>query len=184
MDWLLLCGLGIIWAASIVPQARRRSSTVASVEEFERNMGLLAETEYATGRWIIAPRKGERFVGRRERARTRARIRRRRIFTVLLESIALTLLIGLFPPLRRMWIGTGALTVLLGAYCYLLIKVKQAERQRARVTAPAEAQREPVLDLRPYEAPTAAPKGRVWSEDGGPVHVIVRPARELQTARA
>ena len=75
------------------------------MEDFERHMDILAETE-AQGRWIVTPRKGTTFLGRRECAKERARERRRRIFVVLIESIVLTALIGLVPPLRAMWYAT------------------------------------------------------------------------------
>ncbi|MGZ8599745.1 MAG: hypothetical protein ACXWX6_05980, partial [Actinomycetota bacterium] len=73
-------------------------------------MELLADTERSgQGRWIVTPRKGMAFVGRKERAKERARQRRRRVFVFMLESIVLTLLIGLVPPLRAMWYSTGML---------------------------------------------------------------------------
>ena len=37
------------------------------MKDFERNMNMLAETE-SQGRWIVTPRKGTTFVGRRARA--------------------------------------------------------------------------------------------------------------------
>src|SRR5256714_677295 len=84
VEWLLVGALVIIWAAFLYSPARRSSSPHASVEEFERNMGLLAETERVTGRWIVAPRKGTRFVGDTQRNRRRSRERRRRVFVALL----------------------------------------------------------------------------------------------------
>jgi len=95
MQWLLLGVLVIIWAAFLIPIGRRRSDS-RSVEDFERRMELLANAEVhgTTGRWIVTPRKGVRFLGPRERQQARARARRRRVFVFLLEAIALTLLIG------------------------------------------------------------------------------------------
>jgi hypothetical protein len=176
LDWLMIGGLGIVFAAFLLPAQRRRSSPHASVEEFERSMGLLAETERGTGRWIVAPRKGERFMGQEERIRHRARERRRRAFLTLLEAIGLTFLIGLFPPLRRMWILTGAMVLVLGGYVCLLVQVKNQERVRAQGAIP------------PEEAEVVVPPARGLYDDlgslgpGDLVHVVVRPARELQTA--
>ena len=67
MQWLLLGVLGIIWAAFLIPVGRRRSDS-RSVEDFERRMELLANAEVhgTTGRWIVTPRKGVRFLGPRE----------------------------------------------------------------------------------------------------------------------
>ena len=84
MDWLLLAALGIMWVAFLLPSDRRRRKTEQSVEDFERRMELLAQTElHANGRWIVTPRKGMPFVGTAERHRSRARERRRHVFTVL-----------------------------------------------------------------------------------------------------
>ncbi|MGH2725044.1 MAG: hypothetical protein ACRDI0_12470 [Actinomycetota bacterium] len=93
-------------------------------------MELRSETSQP-GRWVLAPKKGARFVGPRQRARLRARERRRRIFVVLLEAMALTALIGLFPPLRAMLVVTGALAFLLAVYLGLVVRMVglQAETQ-------------------------------------------------------
>ena len=127
MGWLLLAGLGIMWLAFLLPSARRHSSPSTTVDDFERRMGLLAQAEMhgGAGRWIITPRKGVRFVGSAERKRARARERRKQVFVFLLESIGITFLIGLVPPLRVVWTVTAALTGLLLAYVYLLITIKQ-----------------------------------------------------------
>jgi hypothetical protein len=73
------------------------------------------------GRWIISPKRGSRFVGPRERARLRARERRRQVLVFLAEAIGLTGLIGLFPPLRGMLLITAALGLLLIAYLGLIV---------------------------------------------------------------
>ena len=199
MDWLLLGGLGMIWAAALFPFRHRRASARASIEEFERKMDLLAGTERASGRWIIAPRKGERFLGDRERARSRARDRRRRVLIVLLESIGLTFLIGLFPPLRGMWIACGVFVLLLGVYCWLLIEARRSTPERpSRIipTAPAPRPRTAANGYaRPQSVRTVAyspevaasrpmSPGRVITDEDDLVHVVVRPAGELVIARA
>ena len=130
----MLAGLGIIWFAFLIPAGIRLTSPASSVEEFERRMDLLAETNGAPrGRWVLMPRKGERFVGPQERNRARVRRRRRQVFTVLIEATALTLLIGLFPPLRPMLIGTMLLGVMLLLYTGLLVKLRADEVKRARI---------------------------------------------------
>jgi hypothetical protein len=107
---------------------------VSTVEEFERKMDMLAETNgVAPGRWVLVPRKGERFMGSRDRTRVRMRRRRRQVFSVLVEATALTLLMGLFPPLRMMLVGTVILAVLLLLYMLLLIQLKATEEANARV---------------------------------------------------
>jgi hypothetical protein len=176
MDWLVLAGLGIVWAVFLFPP-RRRKSARDSVEEFERNMGLLAETGRAPGRWIVAPRKEARFMGRRERARARAMARRRRVLVVLLEAILLTGLIGLVPPLHPMWFATATLGGLLVVYVGLLIAARNASRARP-------APRRLSLELERYHiAPSRMDElGRFGDTDL--VHVIVRPAPQVQAQAA
>lgn len=139
MDWLPLGALGIMWMAFLLQGLRRRPSPRLQVGDFERRMELLAysQVQGTTGRWIVTPRKGMRFVGTAERERARTRERRRKVLTFLLESIALTILIGLVPPLRVVWYLTGGLGLLLGAYVWLLLTIKHrsAAREHGRVAA-------------------------------------------------
>jgi hypothetical protein len=192
MDWLSFAALGILWGAFLLPSGgRRRPAT--SVEEFERKMDLLEQTEqHSPGRWLLAPKKGERFIGTRERRRARTVARRRRVFTVLLEALALTLLIGLFPPLRGMWFATIAVAVLLAVYCAMLVHYKEV----ARVSRGSGAVRLPEAFDVPLGPAAPPPK---WQYDTDPklklgilgdddrVHVVVRvPGEipELETAHA
>jgi len=126
LDWLLLAALGIMWAAFLIPLTSRRRSTAGSVDDFERRMEFLAHAEVngTTGRWIVTPRKGARFVGDVERRRARVRDRRRRVLVFLIEAIGISFLIGLVPPLRVVWNVTLALAILLGAYVWMLISMK------------------------------------------------------------
>ena len=83
-------------------------------------MELLKDATHQPGRWVLAPRKGSRFVGPRERARLRARERRRRIVVVMLEAAGLSALMGIFPPLRGMLFLTALILFLLLAYLGLI----------------------------------------------------------------
>ena len=104
------------------------------MEAFERGMERLADTEHpGQGRWIVTPRKGMAFIGPRARAEARARQRRRRVFVFMLETIALTFLIGLVPPLRAMWYASAVLVGLLGVYVWMLVSI----RGRSRLASPA-----------------------------------------------
>jgi hypothetical protein len=125
VQWLLLALLGIMWAAFLVPMGRKRSDA-RSVEDFERRMELLAQAEVhgTSGRWIVTPKKGVRFLGPRERRQARARARRRRVFVFLIEAIGLSLLIGIVPPLRVSWMVAGALAGLLVIYVWALLVIK------------------------------------------------------------
>ena len=116
MDWLSLTVLGIIWAAFLVPWPRRGVASPKTFPDLKMSAELQTDSTQQPGRWVLAPKKGTRFVGPRERSRLRARERRRRIVVVLLEAIGLTALIGMFPPLRAMLFLTGILLLLLLAY--------------------------------------------------------------------
>lgn len=142
MSWLFIGGLCIIWAAFLLPVGSRRASPATTVEDFERKMDLLAETNRApAGRWVLVPRKGERFLGARDRKRMRVRRRRRLIFSFLVEATALALLIGLFPPLRAMLVGAAILGVILVLYVGLLVHLRTQERHVALVRARQAASR-------------------------------------------
>jgi len=189
VGWLLLIGLGIVWAAFLFPTKQRRGSPYA-IEEFERNMGLLADTERATGRWIVAPRKDVRFMGGDERARCRTIARRRRFFVILLEALGLTFLMGLFPPLRGMWIATVVITALLAAYVWILLQAKQEEGEgpqiaREPMSAPTEASRAAVpVEARPRRSEPGpyGEYGQLAEDDL--VHVVVYRSGELQAINA
>ena len=193
MSWLLLAALGMIWAAFVLPHERGGTSR-RTVKEFRRNMELLADTGGRDpGRWIITPRKGVAFLGSQARAQQRARERRRRVFTVLLEGIALSFMIGLVPPLRSVWYATAVLLLLLAAYVWLLLWIKQREPNAAtlertrmvrapdRAAAPAPAARY-VADAA-SRSPRPAYNG-LAVDNLDPVQIVVRPAGGVQGAGA
>jgi hypothetical protein len=123
VDWLLLAGLVIMWAALLLPlPKRKRTTTYGDLAMF-------------TNRRVIMPEPGQPFLGS-GRTRARARERRRRVFTVMLETLGLTFLIGLFPPLRAMWSVSAVVAGLLVIYMWMLIRMK-AEREAGRSAAPA-----------------------------------------------
>jgi hypothetical protein len=190
VDWLLLAALGIMWAAFLIPMSlRRRRSMSASVEEFERRMEFLAHAEVTgtSGRWIVTPRKGARFIGDVERRRARLRDRRRRVLVFLLEVILITFLMGLVPPLRIVWNGTVALSVLLAAYVWMLIAIKHRSVMRGsegeeNVRLPGD--RAAAFAARyVIEGRNGHPRERFNGLDGltesDRVHVVVRPASDL-----
>ena len=142
VGWLLLAALGIMWVAFLMPSDRRQRSAEHSVEDFERRMELLAHAELqgSEGRWIVTPRKGARFVGVAERRRARLRERRRKVLVFLLESIGLTFLIGLVPPLHTVWALTGIFAGLLVLYVWLLLSIKHRAAVQPHETARAARQ--------------------------------------------
>jgi len=192
VDWLFLGALGIIWAAFLLPGLRRRPSPGSQVDDFERRMELLAYSEVhgTTGRWIVTPRKGMRFVGTAERHRARVRERRRKVFVFLLESIGLTFLIGLVPPLRAVWYGTAGSGLLLLVYVWLLISINHraaAARDRSAAAAPTRGHAAAAAVARyvaegrsTWARPTFNGLGALGESDR--VHVVVRPAAQVVRA--
>jgi len=184
----VVCALCIMWVVLLIPTGRRRHSPDRSVVEFERRMELLAQADVhgSSGRWIVTPRKGMRFVGQTERRRARARERRRQVFVFLLESIGITFLIGLVPPLRIMWTVSMGFGALLLVYIWLLLSIKH----RAKVLPDASDR---AAHAAPAHAASAAPASRYVAEGRGTwarptfnglgtlgesdrVHVVVRTA--------
>lgn len=177
LSWLLVAVLGMMWAAFLLPSVRR--SPVASVEEFERRMNFLAEAQRrGPGRWVLVPQKGQRFLGPRLRERLRVRHRRRRVFVLLLEALGLSVLMGLFPPLRGMFYGSAVLAALLLGYTFFLLRLRAEEVARARRRARG-ARRSPGRSVVTASYPAGAirptgtngHRGGVLDED---VHVVVR----------
>jgi Flp pilus assembly protein TadB len=154
VQWLLLALLGIMWAAFLVPVGRKRSDA-RSVEDFERRMELLAQAEVhgTSGRWIVTPRKGVRFLGPRERQQARARARRRRVFVFLIEAIGLSLLIGVVPPLRVSWVVAAALGGLLLVYVWALLVIKA----RAAAAPALRVSTQPARIVKRFEQPAPEP---------------------------
>jgi hypothetical protein len=191
VGWLLLVALLILWAAFLIPSwASPPGKTDKSMKDFERNMDMLAETE-SPGRWIVTPRKGTTFIGLRARAQARARERRRRVLMVLIESLVLTALIGLVPPLRAMWYATATLLVLLVGYVWALLTMKAradahdpARSRETAATAPASPR-----PARQRYAADASNRTTRRSFNGLPafgddlVNIVVRPAAEADAAR-
>ncbi|HEY8117209.1 MAG TPA: hypothetical protein VIH70_12400 [Actinomycetota bacterium] len=190
MGWLLLAALVVLWAAFLLPSWANPSKTDRSMKDFERNMDMLAETE-SPGRWIVTPRKGTTFIGLRARAQARARERRRRVLVVLIESLVLTALIGLVPPLRAMWYATATLLVLLASYVWALLTMKARadphDPVRSRETA-ATAPASPRPARQRYAADASNRTAR-RSFNGLPAfgddlaNIVVRPAAEVDAAR-
>src|SRR5262245_52868700 len=170
---MLLAGLGIMWAAYLVPWGRKKSTESRSVNEFEHRMELLANAEVhgTTGRWIVTPRKGVRFLGPDDRRRARARDRRRKLFVALIELIALSFLMGLVPPLHQVWYVTAGLAAVLVVYVWALLSMKGRG-------APVRQQGVPAPAMQPVATPSFAPAApeQIFDFEDESVHVVVREA--------
>jgi hypothetical protein len=173
VEWMLLAGLGIMWAAYLVPWGRKKSTESRSVNEFEHRMELLANAEVhgTTGRWIVTPRKGVRFLGPDDRRRARARDRRRKLFVALIELIALSFLMGLVPPLRQVWYVTAGLAAVFVVYVWALLSMKARG-------APVRQPGQPARAMQPVATPSfaPAPPEQIFDFEDESVHVVVREA--------
>jgi hypothetical protein len=185
LGWLLLAGLVIIWGIFLLPYGRFGMSAGSSLEEFERSMDLLAETQRrGPGRWVVMPRKGAPIKDFRDLSKARIRRRRRHILAGLAEASGLFILMGLFPPLQGMLVPGLILLGLLLVYMVLLARVKVAENERAKLIAARRAQAEERGLAPPEPAPAAAavpahrlPDEPLLIEDD--CHVIVRRSDEI-----
>jgi len=175
VEWMLLAGLGIMWTAFLVPWGRKKSTESRSVNEFEHRMELLANAEVhgTTGRWIVTPRKGVRFLGPDDRRRARARDRRRKVFVALLELIALSFLMGLVPPLPQVWYVTAALGVVIVVYVWILLSMKARETPAGHSVRTADGM-QPVAT--PSFAVAAPAHEEIFDFEDESVHVVVREA--------
>lgn len=101
----------------------------------------------------------------------------------LIESIAVTFLMGLVPPLRVFWYGSLGLAVLLLAYAWLLVSLKQRHLAAAEETTMSPRERAAAFAARHVlEMRNGDPHGAHATHaipDRDPVHVVVRPASEL-----
>ena len=186
LGWTFVAAMVIIWGIFLLPVSRFGSSS--SVEEFERSMDLLAETQRrGPGRWVVMPRKGAPIKDFRDLSKARIRRRRRRILSGLAQASGLFILMGLFPPLHGMLIPGIALLGLLLAYTVLLARVNAVESERARAAAArraraAEAEPEPDIPVAapmPALAAVAAPTMDEQSFIEEDCHVVVRRSDEI-----
>jgi hypothetical protein len=186
LGWIFVAALVIIWGIFLLPVGRFGTSG-SSVEEFERSMDLLAETQRrGPGRWVVMPRKGAPIRDFRDLSKARTRRRRRRILAGLAQVSGLFVLMGLFPPLQGMLVPGVVLLGLLLVYMVLLARVQAVESDRARATAArraraAEAEPEPDLPVAatPALAAVASPTIDERSFIEQDCHVIVRRSDEI-----
>ena len=145
-----------------------------------------AEVNGTTGRWIVTPRKGARFIGDAERRRARVLDRRRRVLVFLIEAIAVSFLMGLVPPLRVFWNVTLALALALGAYVWMLLSIKHRSttdpRAAAREALPGDraaafAARYVIEGQNGHARKRFNGLERLGESDR--VHVVVRPATDV-----
>jgi hypothetical protein len=147
--------LAVIWAAVLIPpmvRARAESRPAGSITDFRRQLRVLARTTpYASA----SPSYAAAVPVRRPvpaRRRASSVKRRRDILVGLLVAMAGSLLFGVLPPLRVLWLVHVVLDVLFVAYVALLVYMRNlaAEREMKVRFLPTAANRapEPALLLR------------------------------------
>ena len=153
---MVLLLLAVIWAAVLIPpmvRARAESRPSGSITDFRRQLRVLARTtptsSYSASLSYAAPVAVRRPAPRR---RTTSVKRRRDILVGLLVAMAGSLLFGVLPPLRVLWLVHVVLDVLFVAYVALLVYMRNlaAERDMKVRFLPTAAPRspEPALLLR------------------------------------
>jgi hypothetical protein len=144
---LILAG---IWAAVLVPMVRSRvePGTADSIGNFRRQLGVLQRS----GPVSVAPANRLRvppynpgvptpytpYAGMRSAARLspdaarRARTlkRRRDVLFTLAGGAAATLVLGLLPPLRMLWLLHVVFDLLLAGYVALLVRIRNEAAER------------------------------------------------------
>jgi hypothetical protein len=98
-----------------------------------------------------------------------------------LDSIALTSLIGVAPPLRPMWFVAAGLGAVLILYVWVLLSLKGRAHTPGRVPATVKGQSSRTIGLTSSEDRNAAPSRPAFHDldifgDDEPVHVVVRTA--------
>ncbi|MFM7718841.1 MAG: hypothetical protein ACKO8G_05035 [Actinomycetota bacterium] len=115
--------LAMLWAAFLNPT--KKASPAESVREFGIHMHRLAG-DFGSA----APLGGTEVT--RSMAERQARRRRRRAFTLMTQAWGLTLLLGIAPPLRRLWLVSGVLMLALAAFVWMLLTERMGPERAAR----------------------------------------------------
>lgn len=150
MTLLLVLLLAVLWGAVFIPalvRDRMDSSPMASVGTFRKGMRALSQSPPAGstrgGRWVLMPKTPDELQAPRKRTKRR----RRRLFTALVLSAAVTLLLGILPPLREALTIHAAVDLILIGYVLYLVQAKhrEADFYQARRLHREPAQEEPEL---------------------------------------
>jgi hypothetical protein len=164
---VVLLILAVVWAIFLVPQVLRARATRTgdSVGAFAQQLSILGRTSPAGSPHLMRPLPmvpghddHDDDLGPARLTLGEARKRRKDVIRVLLIAIAATFVLGLLPPLRRLWMLNILLDIALVAYLVLLYRAqsmgadRQARVRRLRSPRPAP-HRDDLLprDARTYE---------------------------------
>jgi hypothetical protein len=159
---VVLLILAVVWAIVLVPpalRARQEGRPAESISHFRRQLFTLQRT----GPWsrpapslaglhaVPSPAVLQARANARGMHQTRAQKRRRDIFVGLLAAMGISLVLGLIPALRILWLVHLLADMLFIGYVALLVRMRNdaAEREMKVSFLPGPApQVEPALLLR------------------------------------
>lgn len=166
MTVVVLVVLALIWAAVLVPpmlRARAEARPADSISHFRSHLRVLQRTSPTAVRAANTLRipnfapptptpsyRLTRNYSPEAARRARTLKRRRDVLCTLLALMAGTLVLGLLPSLRMLWLAHLVLDVVFGAYVAMLIRARglAAERAMKLRFMPAHARVDNVVMLR------------------------------------
>jgi hypothetical protein len=164
---VVLLILAVVWAIFLVPQVLRARATRTgdSVGAFAQQLSILGRTSPAGSPHLMRPLPmvpghddHDDDLGPARLTLDEARKRRKDVIRALLIAMAATLVLGLLPPLRKLWMIHLLLDAVFVGYLVLLYRAqsmgadRQARVRRLRAPGPAP-HRDDLLprDARTYE---------------------------------
>lgn len=163
---MILVVLALIWAAVLVPpmlRARAEARPADSISHFRRHLHVLQRTGPTAVRPANTLRipnfmpptpapsyRMSRNYSPEAARRARTLKRRRDVLFTLLGAMGVTLVLGLLPSLRMLWVAHVLLDLAFGAYVAMLLRARglATEREMKLRFLPAHARADNVLMLR------------------------------------
>jgi hypothetical protein len=130
LSQVVLLILAVVWAVFLVPQVLRARAARSgdSVGAFSQQLSILGRTNPASGGALgpmpVVPGPDDDDLGERRLTLAEARQRRKDVLRWLLIAMGATLVLGLLPFLRRLWMLHLLLDVAFVAYVGLLYRAQ------------------------------------------------------------
>jgi len=172
---VVLLILAVVWAIFLVPQVLRARATRTgdSVGAFAQQLSILGRTSPAGSPHLMrplpmGPAHDDDDLGPSRMTIDEARKRRKEVIRALLIAMAVTFVLGLLPPLRKLLLLNLLLDAAFVAYLVLLYRVQSASADRhartRRLRSPAPPPHRD--DLLPRDERTYADHGdEVYDDD-------------------
>jgi hypothetical protein len=172
---VVLLILAVVWAIFLVPQVLRARATRTgdSVGAFAQQLSILGRTSPAGSPHLMRPlpmgpvHDDDDDLGPSRMTLGEARKRRKEVIRALLIAMAVTFVLGLLPPLRKLLLLNLLLDAAFVAYLVLLYRAQSATADRhartRRLRAPAPPPHRD--DLLPRDERTYADYGQEPYED-------------------